>query len=488
MLELLKRRDLELPPEKRREAAIRAYSTIHALKVLELLETQGPDAVHTYVKNLRERMAQRRTASAAEFLENQNVTRALQLVDQIIAQRIDHPKIPKLTELVERSLREGARRIMIFTNYRSTAARLVETLNDLGGPIAAIRLVGQASKTDDKGLSQKEQTLILDDFKTGAYNVLIATQVGEEGLDIVECDHVIFYDTVSSAIRYIQRRGRTGRRGPGRVTVLAAAGTRDEAYYWIARRREKDMAEVLNRITKDEEKVQPSLDEFVKRSPLPREGEARVKIVADVRETPSQVLRQLSRYQVTLEMRSLLYGDFILSDRVAVERKSSDDLATSIIDGRLFEQAANLKSQYERPILLIEGETLASSRNMNPASIMGAVASLLVDYQLPVVWTTDPAETALLLYSIARREQTESAREPRIRSEKRITSPTWLQEFIVAGLPHVDVTLAKRLLQRFKTVEGIFTASTRELQEVEGIGDKKSKRIREILTREYTPE
>ncbi|MEM4245902.1 MAG: ERCC4 domain-containing protein, partial [Candidatus Bathyarchaeia archaeon] len=467
-----------------KRAVIGAYATIHALKILELLETQGPEASKDYLNGLRERVKARSTASARLFLGDRNVAEAAKLVDELIDSGTGHPKMPELVRLVKESLSRGSRRIIIFTNYRSTASKLADLLNSSGAGVSAARLVGHASRADDRGLSEKAQTLILDDFKNGSFNVLIATQVGEEGLDIAECDHVIFYDTVPSAIRYIQRRGRTGRRGPGRATILIAQGTRDEAYYWISRRREKMMAEALDEISRTE-RGQPPLEEFMRPTPQRAVDEANVRIIVDTREGPSQVVKELSRLGVKLELKPLLYGDYVLSDRVTVERKTSEDLASSIIDGRLFEQASNLKASYERPILLIEGETLYTSRNIRPEAVIGAVASLLADYGLPVVWSTSPAETALLLSSIARREQTGAARQPRIRGEKPYTSPSRLQEYIVAGLPQVDMTLARRLLKRFRTVEGVFTASAGELKEVEGIGEKKSEKIREALTREY---
>ena len=385
MVEDFKKRDLEIPPSKRRATVIGAYAMIHGLKVIELFETQGPDAVKIYIRGLTERFKERATTSARLFLNNQYVLSAIRLTDELIESKVDHPKIPKLIELVKESFNQGSRRVIIFTNYRSTASKLVETLNNTRYSISAIRLIGYASKVDNKGLSEKAQTLILDDFKTGTYNVLIATQVGEEGLDISECDHVIFYDTVPSAIRYIQRPGRTGRRDPRKVTILIAQGTRDEAYYWISKKRERNMAAALDEITK-EEKDQPPLERFPKPSPIIKDKGLPIKIIADVRESPSQVLKELSKYNIVLELKSLINGDFILSERVAVERKSPQDFASSIIDGRLFNQAADLKSHFERPILLIEGETLYISRNIKPEAVMGAVASLLIDYHLPVVW------------------------------------------------------------------------------------------------------
>ncbi|GAH23377.1 unnamed protein product, partial [marine sediment metagenome] len=105
--------------------------------------------------------------------------------------------------------------------------------------------VGQSSMRDDKGLSQKNQIEIMQSFRDGLYNILVSTSVAEEGLDIGECDLVIFYDSVPSAIRLIQRKGRTGRRRKGRVIMLIAEGTRDEGYMWAAKRRTQKMRRLV---------------------------------------------------------------------------------------------------------------------------------------------------------------------------------------------------------------------------------------------------
>ncbi len=97
-------------------------------------------------------------------------------------------------------------------------------------------------------------------------------------------------------------------------------------------------------------------------------------------------------------------------------------------------------------------------------------------------------ETALLLYFISKREQVIEGKEPRLRGSKHFRTVKVLQEYIVAGLPNVDTKLARRLLKRFKSIEKIFTASINELMEVKGIGKKKSKKIKEVLTESYLSE
>ena len=100
------------------------------------------------------------------------------------------------------------------------------------------RFVGQAAKEGDKGLTQKQQLSIINDFKAGKFNVLIATSVAEEGLDIPSTDLVVFYEPIPSEIRAIQRRGRTGRKMAGKVIILITKGTPDEGYYWASKRKE----------------------------------------------------------------------------------------------------------------------------------------------------------------------------------------------------------------------------------------------------------
>ena len=109
---------------------------------------------------------------------------------------------------------------------------------------APVEFIGQ-SKKRGKGLSQKEQIEILNEFRLGFYNILLATQIGEEGLDIEETSAVIFYEPIPSAIRKIQRTGRTARTQPGKVITLMTKDTRDEAYHWSGFHKEKKMHKVL---------------------------------------------------------------------------------------------------------------------------------------------------------------------------------------------------------------------------------------------------
>jgi Fanconi anemia group M protein len=465
------------------------YAAVNAIRASEFLETQGFPAVKEHLDGLQEKSKKRSSPGLRMILDDSRIKRVTAIVNDVVAKEADHPKVTELIKAIRACLGKGARRIMVFTNYRTTATRLVELLNKVEG-VSAVRLVGQASRTRDRGLTQKKQGVILDDFRSGTFNVLVATQIGEEGLDIVECDEVIFYDTVPSAIRYIQRRGRTGRKGPGEAIILIAKDTRDEAYYWISQRRERQMASAIRQFTSTQREYAPDqvrMEKFISTNEKERELE-KITIVADSRELGALVTRELAKLGALIKSQTLDVGDFVLSDRVAVERKDVEDFASSIIDGRLFQQAARLKESYAKPVIIVEGVTLAGSGRVRPEAMMGAYASILVDYGIPIVWAQKPSEAAQLMFAIARREQIQDKRIPRIMTSAKPSTIEEQQEFIVASLPNIDRSRAGKLLSSFQTVERVFQASREELMSVSGIGEKISEEIRRVLTSKYKPE
>lgn len=209
--------------------------------------------------------------------------------------------------------------------------------------------------------------------------------------------------------------------------------------------------------------------------------EESVKIFADNRENGA-VISELERLCV-IERKNLPVGDYVCSDRVVVERKSESDFASSIMDGRLFSQMKELCA-YEKPILLIERNGSNFSK-IHPNAIRGALASLALDFNVPIIFSQSYIDTAGIIFQIAKREQVDEKRIPSIRPKAGITSIDRHQEFLVAGLPNVSTVLAKRMLARFGTPQKIFSASQEELQEVEGIGGEKAKRVFEMLNSEY---
>lgn len=205
----------------------------------------------------------------------------------------------------------------------------------------------------------------------------------------------------------------------------------------------------------------------------------KAKIIIDVREIYSGIPDLLS-LKADVEIKQLAVGDYILSDKIAVERKRAEDFLESLINKRIFNQIDRLKEAYEKPILIIEDVGLFS-RNINERAIYGAIAYILTECDVPVIRTRDAEETASLLYAIAVREQFKKKKDVSLRGKKPKMSLKERQQFIIEGLPNVSAVLAKRLLDYFGSVKNVINASLAELKRVEGIGEKKAKAIKEVI-------
>lgn len=464
-----------------------AFKIQHAL---ELLETQSLKTLKTYLDGLKLKSGTRGASRAIKkIVSDPKFVKLCFLVEK--HEKEEHPKLREAATLVREQLEaDRGSKVIVFTHYRKTGESLVQKLGGLPGVRPAL-MVGQTHREDQKGFSQREQVETLEKFRRGEYNTLVATSVAEEGLDIPNVDLVIFYEPVPSEIRTIQRRGRTGRRRdkPGRVVALIAKGTRDEAYYWSSKHKEDRMRGILRGMRKElvsglglgeqpGDGAQMTLSRFV--------AGDQVVVYVDHREMGSGVVKELSRLGVRVVSEQLVVADYLLSDRVGVERKTFDDFLGSIVDKRLFSQVVRLVDAYEAPLLVLEGEgSLFDRRGLHPNAVRGALASLAVDYRIPVLVSRSPRETAELLVAIARREQKEEKREVGIRGKPRLMSISEQQRFIVESLPGVGPLLAKSLLKKFGTVEKVMTAEEKELMEAEKIGEKTARMIRKVLTTKY---
>jgi Fanconi anemia group M protein len=210
-----------------------------------------------------------------------------------------------------------------------------------------------------------------------------------------------------------------------------------------------------------------------------------VKIFVDKREANSRIATILSK-RCLVEEKQLAVGDYLLSKRVAVERKTASDFLQSIIDGRLFKQIEELKSNFRLPLLIIEGNNLFNSeRKIHPNAIRGALASISLDYGVPILRTENNLETAEMLLAIAKREQLERRKNIAVRGRKAKRSANEMQEYLISGLPKINRAKSKALLKHFGTPEKVFTASKEELMQVEGVGEKLAKKIRMLLAKKY---
>ncbi|MEW5759242.1 MAG: DEAD/DEAH box helicase [Candidatus Thermoplasmatota archaeon] len=526
------------PPASLYHAAIAQAAAMKINHAIELAETQGIAALKNYFQRMKEKASSRKPSKSIKLLMNEEeLIRAMEISEKI---KYEHPKLEKTLEIVKKTLEtKKDAKIIVFTHYRDTSEVVTNELNKHEG-IRAVRFIGQADRGSDKGLNQKEQAEIIEKFKRNEYNVLVGTSVAEEGLDIPATDLVIFYEPIPSEIRTIQRRGRTGRQRAGRVVILITKETRDEAYYWSSKRKEKRMRselealrlalekkievgkpsefslqsnssnEIINeaKIEKTslvetqpihlqiKNKGQITLDDFYPESPKPtikrafndtKYFEDKLSIIVDLRELHSKVVKELTKYDLNIKPMQLKIGDYLVSDRIGIERKSTEDFIQSLIDGRLFQQIKALKSNYMSPILIIEGESLFTVRQVSQSAIFGAIASIIADYHIPIITAKDEKESASLIYTIAKREIDEG-REVEIREKKSTMRLDELQRFVVEGLPNVSAVISQRLLSHFGSVKAVMDADEKELCKVKGLGKKTAMEILRVLRSSYMRE
>jgi Fanconi anemia group M protein len=569
-------------------------------RAVTLAETQSVESLRRYFERQRNAARSSGASKASQrFVSEPSVRKAVRMAEDFDDL---HPKFRRTRILLAETLGiEGGDRVIVFTESRDTAETLTEFL---GEHFSVHKFVGQGDKEGSDGMTQKQQQETLDAFRAGEFEVLVSTSVAEEGLDVPEVDLVLFYEPVPTAIRSIQRRGRTGRQTEGKVTVLMAEDTRDEAYFWISRRRESQMESQLRTLKsvagevtadlggqgrleeygsdrEDDESgnseanegseagdenaieaessgreeasnarparaanggrsagdVQSGLATFgewnggsvaeesgrdggatgesdgARRSgenegsesgeesdggetnetvaTARGEGET-IEIVADQRELDATIARDLStRKNVDVRLETLAVGDYVLSDRAVVERKSTADFVDSLLnegDRSVFEQIGDAARHYARPIVILEGDGLYEQRNVHPNAIRGALASLAIDFGASVLRTTDGDDTADLLEVIARREQETEDREVSVHGEKGAKTLTEQQEYVVASIAEIGPVTARTLLADFGSVEAVMTASEGDLTDVEGIGPVTAERITEVTRSAYDPD
>jgi len=468
---------------------------------IELIETQGIFAVNRYYGRLKNEALSKEGSKAAKRLLKDN--RFVDAMSMAASYEGEHPKLNAVIQILRDEFRVNPNtRIIVFTNYRDTAEMIISGLRDQNSEeegIRAVKFIGQASKAEDKGLKQKEQVEIITKFKAGDYNVLVATSVAEEGLDIPATDLVLFYEPIPSAIRSIQRKGRTARKKVGKVIVLIAKGTKDEAYYWLSRSKEREMRKRISEMRMIEIETEKAVTETGQNKTENKgdedqsritdfEDELKLTIFVDPRETRAGIAQFLEKAGVDLKLQNLEIGDYIVSDKVCIERKTVTDFLDTLINKRrnLFDQIHRMKNEYEKPLLVIEGDSIYGQRNVHPNVVRAVMATIALDYSVPIIQTRDEADTASLIYVIAKREQMPNKTEVNPHGKKPSASLREQQEYLISALSNIGIVTTRNLLTRFKTVEGILTASKEELMEVEHVGKKTAEHIKEVLCAEYS--
>ena len=503
------------PPKECYQAISILSAVINVQHSAELLETQGVATFNKYIARLRKK----NTKAAKGLLRDADFSQAVVLSYRAEKHGWEHPKLKKLMDILKKEFEiddknqtkltkekkedetKNNHRIIVFTQFRDTLEMIYQKCEKEG--IKSVKFFGQGTRDGEKGLTQKEQYQIIKSFKIGTYDVLLSTSVAEEGIDIPSVDLVILYEPVPSEVRMIQRRGRTGRKKTGKMKVLITKGTRDEGYYWASIHKENQMKRQLideaslNELNiKTLEKINHELNSkiiepknFDKDDGVNDNDKSDLKnkeiiVYADSREGNSKVLRALDTIGVKIIIKSMAIGDYQVSGEVAIERKTAKDFVDSIVDKRLFKQARQMREEFKKPIMILEGDDLYGGF-IGPDAIRGSIASMALDFGISIIPTRNSDDTAAMIKRIAIREQKDDKVDIQIRTEKKPVNLWEQQLFITESLPNIGPVSAKKLLGHFGTVKAIIDASESELQEVEGIGKKTSKNIREVLDSKY---
>ena len=233
-----------------RRSAKPLFTAIRITYALNIFEAHG---ITSFLK-FCDRTKEKKGAGIKDLFEiDPNFTRAISLAKNQQSDGLEHPKIDRLVDI----LHDVKSKVLIFSSYRDSVNVIHQKLLDMN--ISAEILIGKSGET---GLKQKKQIETVQRFRDGVTKALVATRVGEEGLDISEVNLVIFYDNVPSSIRFIQRKGRTGRKDKGRLIVLIAKNTIDETYYFIGKRKIESAKNMGNKMIKHLEKDEKVLDDF----------------------------------------------------------------------------------------------------------------------------------------------------------------------------------------------------------------------------------
>jgi ERCC4-related helicase len=231
-----------------------ASACAQAIKIqhaLELLETQTLEGFHKYLKGLFEQASKKQSRGIVKLVSKSEFNFVFSQSNELLLKKREHPKMQKLIDIIISEKEKNKKmKMIIFTQFRETASNISKKINEIEGIKSRI-FIGQAKKDGTGGLNQKQQKKIIEEFSEGRIDILCATCIEEEGLDIPEVNIVVFYEPVPSAIRMIQRAGRTARLMKGKLIMLITKKTRDEAFFYVSKSREKKMKTAIESIKDD---------------------------------------------------------------------------------------------------------------------------------------------------------------------------------------------------------------------------------------------
>lgn len=465
-------------------------------KAIDLIETQGVDSFIQYYNRLENELNDSDSSKAVERLVSD--TKIQKAVSKARNYKGTYDKYDALRSELVTSVKIENGKALVFTKSRDTVESIVDLLSD---DFNVNRLVGQTDKENSEGMKQSEQKESIEEFSEGDVEVLVSTQIGEEGLDISEVDLVVFYEPASKGIEQIQRQGRTGRSQTGRVVMLIGNDTRDVGMYYKSKnsveQMKTDVGE-LQDISDLESTIQEELDQSKNQLTLTDDfdqyqsdsEDSMFSIVADSRESNSSVVKTLDTFDdIDLEVKNNMeVGDYVVSNECVIERKSVQDFHDTITGDRsIFDQIKNMSNSYEKPILLIEGgHGGLYTKNIHPNSIRGILASIVSDFNVSIIESVDEDDTASILRHLAKKEQNNEKNESiNPHGNKETSSVKSQQEYIVSSIEGIGIKTARNLLEEFDNIHTIFNAEIDQLKTIDGIGDGTAEKIHSIIRTEY---
>jgi len=209
------------------------------------------------------------------------------------------------------------------------------------------------------------------------------------------------------------------------------------------------------------------------------EADKNITIIADYRENPSGIPEILLESGINFSVQVLNRGDYLINNQVIVERKTKEDFVLSLMQNRLFKQCANLKKTIYHQILLVEGNPYKTKHDISRQAIKGALLSISLSWQIPVVFSANASDSAQMLIMAAKQNLQEKFMFQRTGYKPKTIIKRQL--YFLQGLPSVGPKIAIELLKQFDTIEKIISATEKELQKVAGIGKGKAVIIREFV-------
>ncbi|MEM4680344.1 MAG: helicase-related protein [Nanopusillaceae archaeon] len=470
-----------------KQSFLLASEILKIMHALEVLETQTIYTFLEYFTSIDKSL--RKSRADYNVLEDIRIKKAIYLAKKLLEAGKDHPKLKKLLELIKEN---KDKKIIVFAQIRKTLDRIKDILDKEG--FISEKFIGK------KEMGQSEQIRVLKNFSEGNFNILLATSIGEEGIDIPKVDIVIFYEPVPSEIRYIQRRGRTGRGEIGKVYILVTKNSIDEKFYWVAVNKERKMFKLIKHIRKylkspamdinknpnkleiKKEETLKDIKEYILKSEKKEDTNLDVNtIVADYKEKDSGVLQILSERDLLIKLENLEIGDYIIGNYI-IERKTILDFISSIADGRLNDQLSKLKDK--NSILILEGdeEDFYIAPEISSNYIKSLILKIILEYKIPILRTKNFIETSNYLYILAKNIN----KFPSIPEFTKEYDENKIRENILKQIPGIGDQLAKKLLERFKSIKNIILAKKVEIENI--IGESKAERLKKIFEEEYKSE